>query len=279
MDIKAYIESGILESYALGTASSQERREVECLSHIYPEIKEELDLICRATELYAKSVAVEPSAGLKDKIMARLDEAGVEAVSENTAKQVPLASVEKPVVRRASLPSYYKWAAAIAILAISGLAYNAYKANTEKERILAASEAREREVAELENTIDKLREIKEDQDMMMTVMKDPANTMVAMNAIPGKDPEFNANIYWNKNTREVYLAVNNLPIPSAGKQYQLWAIVEGKPIDMGVFDMKAGLMQKMKNVDSPQAFAVTLEKSGGSTIPTMDEMYVMGKML
>ena len=42
VDVKAYIESGILESYVLGFASEQEVQEVRCLSHIYPEIAEEL---------------------------------------------------------------------------------------------------------------------------------------------------------------------------------------------------------------------------------------------
>ena len=38
MNIPEYIDSGILESYALGSVSDQERREVECLSAIYPEV-------------------------------------------------------------------------------------------------------------------------------------------------------------------------------------------------------------------------------------------------
>jgi len=34
---------------------------------------------------------------------------------------------------------------------------------------------------------------------------------------------------------------------------------------------------KMKNIPRAQAFAVTLEKRGGSAAPTMDQMYMMGK--
>lgn len=34
----------------------------------------------------------------------------------------------------------------------------------------------------------------------------------------------------------------------------------------------------MKPVENPQAFAITLEKKGGSNVPTMSEMVVMGNV-
>ena len=42
MNINDYISSGILEQYVLGDISPQEKKEVECMSHIYPELQEEL---------------------------------------------------------------------------------------------------------------------------------------------------------------------------------------------------------------------------------------------
>ena len=38
------------------------------------------------------------------------------------------------------------------------------------------------------------------------------------------------------------------------------------------------VLQKMKPFDKADAFAITLEKKGGSTTPTMEAMYVMGKV-
>ena len=65
-------------------------------------------------------------------------------------------------------------------------------------------------------------------------------------------------------------------VPS-GKQYQLWAIVDGKPVDAGLITDCIGLC-KMKRIDRAQAFAITLEKAGGSPTPTLTEMYVFGKI-
>jgi anti-sigma-K factor RskA len=72
--------------------------------------------------------------------------------------------------------------------------------------------------------------------------------------------------------------VKNLPQPAAGKQYQLWAIVDNKPVDAGMLDMAHGhQMVKMKNIPRAQLFAITLEEQGGSPTPK-GPMYVLGKV-
>lgn len=92
-----------------------------------------------------------------------------------------------------------------------------------------------------------------------------------------KMPVSMAMVYWNSKSKEVYLNVMELPAPPAGMQYQLWALADGKPVDAGVFSAVDTLqLQKLKDIQSAQAFAVTLEKMGGSPTPTMSDMYMMG---
>ena len=47
-----------------------------------------------------------------------------------------------------------------------------------------------------------------------------------------------ATVYWDTKSKDVYLIVNNLPEPPSDRQYQLWAIVDGQPVDAGVFDVQ-----------------------------------------
>ena len=71
-----------------------------------------------------------------------------------------------------------------------------------------------------------------------------------------------------------------MPVNDKDHQYQLWALVGGKPIDLGVFDKSpkdTTDMKEMKSIASAEAFAVTLEPRGGSINPTMNEMMVLGK--
>ncbi len=98
---------------------------------------------------------------------------------------------------------------------------------------------------------------------------------MAGSAVPtSPDPNSAATVYWDTKSKDVYLLVNNMPAPPTDLQYQLWAIVDGTPVDAGVFDMKDGII-KMKNIQRAQAFAISLEKKGGSIAPTV--IYMLGR--
>ncbi|RYF96535.1 MAG: anti-sigma factor, partial [Chitinophagaceae bacterium] len=104
---------------------------------------------------------------------------------------------------------------------------------------------------------------------------------MAAGGVPGNgspDPSSIATIYWDKKKAEVFILVNNLPKAPSDKQYQLWAIVDNKPVSAGVFDVNENseYLLKMTNISGPAvAFAVTLEKRGGSETP-QGAMYVLG---
>jgi anti-sigma-K factor RskA len=62
------------------------------------------------------------------------------------------------------------------------------------------------------------------------------------------------------------------------QQYQLWALIDGKPKDLGVFDVNDDkVILKMKNTQRADAFAITIEKKGGNAGPTLEKMQSMGK--
>ncbi|HLX91581.1 MAG TPA: anti-sigma factor, partial [Puia sp.] len=114
----------------------------------------------------------------------------------------------------------------------------------------------------------------------LNMMKDPAMLTVKMSSVPtSPSPGSMATVYWDTRTKDVYLLANNLPVANAEKQYQLWAIVDGTPVDAGMVDLSAGMsFVRMKNIPRAQAFAITLEKQGGNKTPTMSAMFVMGKV-
>ena len=56
---------------------------------------------------------------------------------------------------------------------------------------------------------------------------------IQMNGIKGKEKN-TATVYWDTRTKEVYLIPANMEKVPEGKQYQLWAIVDGKPVDAGI---------------------------------------------
>lgn len=72
-NLKEYIESGILESYVMGTANAQESAEVEEMSAAYNEIRTELNSISESIEKYAELHAIEPPVTIKPFLFAIID--------------------------------------------------------------------------------------------------------------------------------------------------------------------------------------------------------------
>ncbi|MES1219344.1 MAG: anti-sigma factor [Bacteroidota bacterium] len=122
------------------------------------------------------------------------------------------------------------------------------------------------------------KEMKDD----MGIVQNKYSMPVGLKSVKQTDDA--AKIFWMQNTGDVYIDPSTLPDAPQGKQYQLWAIVNDKPVDAGmIITSKAGdkyRIQKMKSfgVATVQAFAITLEKEGGNPTPTMDQMVVMGKL-
>lgn len=74
MDIKEYIESGILEAYVFGSASKAEAEELLSLKAKYPQIKDALNELEMDLERISQHMAVAPPTGRWSKIETELNE-------------------------------------------------------------------------------------------------------------------------------------------------------------------------------------------------------------
>lgn len=113
----------------------------------------------------------------------------------------------------------------------------------------------------------------------LQVLADPMVKTIALKGMNSLDKK-SAMIHWNMNSHEVYFNASALPKTPDNMQYQLWAIVDGKPVDVGMISVgdTNSVFQKMKVIMNAQAFAVTIEKMGGSASPTMDTMCLLGNV-
>ena len=283
MNIQEYISSGIIESYVLGLAEPAEREEFERMSAAHPEVGEAREAFEISLEDYAMLNQVEPSRHLKSKIFAAID---IEKDHIN-AGSLPPAAADAPrlsvwtrgrvVDIAAGWHRYFAAAAAVLLLISTGLNFyffNKYKSFSGLYDRLLASQT------ELASHNQVLQTRLVDYEKAIGYMKDPNMAIVKMPANPkGPDPNSLTTVYWDTVSKDVYLSVNQLPPPANDQQYQLWAMVDGQPVDAGVFDIKAGPgLVKMKNIPKAQAFAITLEKKGGSPKPNLEKLYVLGKV-
>jgi anti-sigma-K factor RskA len=272
VNIKDYIASGILESYIMGFVSAEEGREVERMAAQHPEVKAELQEIQLALESYAAANFKQPPAHLRSSVLAAV-------TSESEKKEAKVIDLHRTSsAPQPSHPSRVSLSIAIAagfLLLISIAANYILSQKLKEERSNTAG--MQAEMLKLSGQYAVLERQMNTMHDDMAVMKDPLNKMVRLKGMENS-PASLATIYWNTGSKEVYLDVNSLPAPPQGMQYQLWAIVDGKPVDAGMIDMSSPGIHKMKRFESAQAFAVTLEKEGGSPAPNLSAMYVMGNV-
>lgn len=270
-DIKAYIESGILELYVLGDVSPEEKLQVEAMALNHPVIKAELDEIERSMEQYAGLNAVEPAEQLRSRVLGSIL---TNLADDRTFDEV----IDKPkdnVVAFASpkTNNFYKYAfaACLALLLASvvGLV-SMYNKLQDSNNTIAALQTDKQHFA---NTVS----FKEGE---LEVLRDASFKFLKLQGT-AKSPQSNLTVAWSPVKKKVWIDLKSLQVPDNDKehQYQLWALVAGKPVDLGVFDKTSDTtdMKEMKSIASADAFAVTLEPRGGSASPTMDQMVVIGK--
>ena len=258
MEIKEYISSGIIEMYVMGLCSSEEKTELEMLRLNHPELQNAILEFEMALEQKMLQNTTVPSSETDEKILRHL-----------YALQTPLISFNAAQATNKIFSGWrYVAAAAILLLAISSY-YNFTlfsKTNMQQQ------------------ALNKLKvEVKETLPSLpladYNIMKDPAITPVAMYGV-GYHTICRCTMFWDKKTGKMYIMIHHLPLSFAGKDYQLWAMVNGKPVSVGIIkDEIRGRFIELPNVPATAAaFIVTLENDGGAAMPTMEETYLSGKI-
>ncbi len=267
MQINDIISSGLLELHVLGLTNEQETAQVLTWKAAYPEVGVELLAIENSLEQVDLAKAVVPSLGTKKNLFAVIKNNATSSSSNENV--VPIHTT--PVVQ---INNKLKYAAAASIVLLIGSAifnmvtYSKYnKATNELATAQEKLVAQEKDIASLKNNL----EVPLNNSSQQVVLKGTATA-----------PTSTAKIFWIRSTGDVYVEASGLPETPTGMQYQLWAIIDGKPVDAGMITTnKNGQkynIQKMKAFGKAQAFAITLEKEGGSPTPTMEKMYVMSEM-
>ncbi len=268
MNTEEYIASGILESYVLGNTTPEENAEVEKYATTYPEIKRELEAIEIAINKYATQHSVTPPSHLKEKILGSIS---VENKTIQTNRESIVRNIQPTQPRDDSSFSYWSVAATILFLVSAGFAIYFYTRVNKLDGYLD-------NLTKINTSLgDSIKSISSNYHQMendLAILKDPTYKIVELKGLKPA-PDAKAMVCWSPGEKKVYIEVDKLPAVPKGMQYQLWAIVDGKPVSEGMLGPGSGL-HRMIDVENAQAFAITLEKEGGSPTPTMDAMYVMG---
>jgi hypothetical protein len=209
--------------------------------------------------LSTSGMLVHPSPKVKEKLVSQLKNRNITAHSELIS---PLFS------HRIKLNFAYGIAAVLLFVSLI-IGYNYILLNKK-------SISQEQRILELTNAVAQ-------KQALLDVLISKNVQLVSMNGLD-PSPASYGKIIWSQDKRTAILQISKLPSIQNDKDYQLWAIENGKPVSWGVFSISnsgSNLFFKLEDVksvnkESMNAFAITLEPKGGVPQPT-GKMYLLGK--
>ena len=247
-ELEQYISSGILELYVAGSLSEQENREVASMCNKHLEVAQEVIRIEQALRVLTASLSP--------------------GVSGDSAIILPVQASSRPL-----WPTYLGWVAAS--VAIVGLVFMFNQKNDLETQLTNSEEIQEYLKTELDDAV-------QNQVAVQDILDALRDKNVRKIELPGQGQfgDAYAAVYWNETEQKLYVDLNGLPTPPTGKQYQLWSLKLSPltPTSLGVIDSKTVNLNLyvVNNPNQSEAFGITLEPTGGSESPNLDQLYVLG---
>lgn len=281
----------------MGELDPAAQAEVEALARRYPEVRQELDDLLAGLGVYAQAHALTPPAGMRERVLGRvladIKQTTAPVAAAPVAPAAPVAEVptmrvsaSNPHVASAAAPVAAPaarsngWAIAASVALLLSLVGNALLYSNWQKTSHDLTVALNEQTRFANSTQVMERRLSTTQEQLHVLRSPQEYKMVALAGTPAH-PAAQARVLYNKASHRVYLDVAQLPPLPPGKQYQLWALDNGKPVDAGILTAATTAgdgLQQMKDIASAQAFAMTVEPTGGSAGPTLNTMTVVGNI-
>lgn len=273
MNKEELIQSGLLELYALNHCSEDEKTLVE--THLQDEeVKAELTAIEEGLFAVAINSSVQPRAEMKAKIMASI------LKEESADKTTSKTETKKSKVIPLNKGNNFAWrvAAGFMLLVSIGLftVYNG-RLNQLDERLTAITIEKEsisKNYSQIKAVSDDLTEVEQffsERLIRSFELKHPTDPTQTFGVL-----------YWCPTSGEIMLNGMDMPKLSEDEQYQLWALVDGKPLDLGVISKdwngETNRLAHLKGLKELSAYAITIEPLGGKATPTLEKLTALAQV-
>ncbi len=241
------------------------------MSSIYPELQKELISLQEGIASMTMKLKVPVPQKVKENIMNEV---------KNTPQDAPLKVVQDASEKRMAKTSnakmhYVGYAAAVIAMLFLGVQY--FSSLNESKQLAAElkqtkeqlSQEYQNQLAEMEGVLD---QSKEENELLTS-----ADTKTVILGGSDFSPASKARVLWNQSKEAYLFLADELPKPSEGMQYQLWAIADGEPISIALLNENEDIRSPQNlSLQSVQAFAITLEPEGGVESPNLERLVVIG---
>lgn len=248
MDIQNFIDSGALEAYVLGACTEDERQEVARMASAHPEVRAALARIETDMEQVTRRLGVEPPPGSRQRVLDAVARAQNPGGTGGGAQF-----------------GLWSWVGLVLAVALGGaLGYGyAHVQHTPTQLELAATQLELKLCETQQQAMDTLQR-------QYALLSNTATRRFDIVPLDADQYPLQAFVFANPDATACLVAAADMGRAPAGKSYQLWALVDGTPVSMGVLDpaLPAGALREVACVPNAQGYAISLEPEGGSPTPT-----------
>jgi Anti-sigma-K factor rskA len=259
MNLQSFLQSGLLESYALGQCTPSEKEEVTLMLSQHEEARAELKNIETALEQFALTQSVAPPDWMKGRIE--------DLIKSPLSPPVVPTAVPKPPISGLNILS------SLLAIVFGALFFNSFSnANTLKND-LEKTKTQLQDCDTQKNNAQKLQQ-------QIAHLSDPATQKTEIKWLEvGKNLDARASVYFNSKTQQAFVGQSGIPVLQANQDYQLWVIVEGNPnpLPLNLLTNDGNLASVNGFRGKAQAFAISIEPKGGSTNGKPTTVVMLGK--
>jgi anti-sigma-K factor RskA len=245
----------LVEDYALGVLDDAARATFEQRLEVDAALRQEVAAAREALGALALSMPIAPVPELKDRVMQRI------AATTSAPVQPGVLPFERSA-RPSRAPLWLGVALAASMVLVFRLAISLRDARSDAADARSAADNGRRTLAQ--------------RDSLIAQLTDPATETVTLAATGAAKPVIKA--YVNRVHRTMMLSAGLLDTLPAGRAYQLWFIVDGKPVPSVTFRPDSTGRALLRDLAMPAgavaATAITDEPAAGSTAPTTPILFV-----
>jgi len=254
LDLKTYIESGILELYVLGQLSPEEEKDVQNMQSKHIEIQREIHEISISLEKYGQLNAIKAPAHVAAKIF--------ENLPPKSFRPSPAGSNSDVAPPKSGLA----WNMLTTLFAlVSVLGFTLYfMQKTENNNTLKKYESDMK-------ACDSITIQQQQLYAIINQINDADNKIIDMTPTAGY-VGISVYLHYNVVKKKNFLQLINLPDITSDQTFQLWSLKDGAdPMPLDIFADKNKIIE-VAFVDNTATYAITIEPKGGSKSPTLEKL-------
>lgn len=246
--LQIFMDSGLLDSYILGTTTPNENLEVESYIAEFPEVKAEYERLQDNLEILAKANAVEAPKYI------------LNAVIKDITEDAPVIQMHSSPTHRRT--PWFSIAASIAAFIFAGTAFLLYEQNVSLSH---ENQVVVEEIFDLRSDIEDNNKRLENVMLQFMKLNNPETEKYVLRG-NARAKDLKTVAYINAVDKTSMIDVVSLPKLPENQTYQIWAELQDRMVNLGILDESERNLKTIPYMEDALGLSITIEQKVGSKI-------------